>query len=111
VLAGTKPNGASAVGLLVVDTLVGGRVFSKEEIPYNEGLIVGLPVIFAGPILPPFLFCVLMLTEAVVVKAAMTTTATVIWVAIDLPAAAVLIVLELAAADIPADEAAWTAID
>jgi hypothetical protein len=95
----------------VGDTL--GRVLSTEEIPYNEGLIVRVPVIFAGPIPPPCLLYITvpMLTEAVVVKAAMATTATVIWVAIDIPAAAVAIVSAPAAADVPADEAAWTAID
>jgi hypothetical protein len=50
-----------------------------------------------------------MLTEVVVVKAAMATTATVNWVAIEIPVAtvaAVAIVPAPAAADDPADEAA-----
>jgi hypothetical protein len=59
-LVGTKPNGTSAAWRLIGDTLDrtrgvvgGGRVLSKEEIPYNVGLIVGVPVIFTGLI--PFL--------------------------------------------------------
>jgi hypothetical protein len=91
-------------------------VFSTEEIPYIEGLIVGVQVIFnRGP--PPLFLSYRTaptLTEVVVVKAAIATTATVIWVAIEIPVAAVAavaIVPAPAAADVPADEAAWTAID
>jgi hypothetical protein len=91
-------------------------VFSTEGIPYIEGLIVGVQVIFNGAPAPLFLLyrTAPTLTEVVVVKAAIATTATVIWVAIEIPVAtvaAVAIVPAPAAADVPADEAAWTAID
>jgi hypothetical protein len=136
VLAGTKLDGESAACRLVGDTLdriwgavVGGRVLSKEEIPYNEDLIVRVPVIFenedlivvvpvifAGPIPPPFLLYIIAptLTEAVVAKAATATTAMAIWAAIDIPAAtlaAVAIVPAPVATDVPTDVAAWVAID
>jgi hypothetical protein len=93
------------------------RVFSDEVIPYNEGLIVGFQVLFAGPPPPPPPFLLYRtaptLTEVVVVKAAMATRATVIWVAIEIPVAtvaAVAIVSAPVAADVPVDAAAWTAI-
>jgi hypothetical protein len=57
-LVGTKANGTSLAWRFIGDTLdrisgvvVGGRVLSKEESPYNEGLIVGVPVIFTAPFL------------------------------------------------------------
>lgn len=120
--AGTTPNRVSSARRLVGDSLdiikgvvVGGCVLSKEEIPNNEGLGVGVPVIFARPISPRFLYITPpTLTEVVVAKAAMATTVMVIWVAIDIPTAAVAalaIVPAPVAADAPADEAAWAAID
>ena len=81
-----------------------------------EGLIVGVQDIFNGA--PPPLFLLYRtaptLTEVVVAKAAMATRAMVAWVKIDIPAAkvaAVAIVPAPVAADVPADVAAWTAID
>jgi hypothetical protein len=98
--------------------VVGGRsdrVFWDEVIPYIEGLMVGFPVLFAGPPPPPFLLyrTAPTLTEVVVAKAATATTAKVIWVASEIPVAivaAVAIVPAPVAADVPADVAAWTAI-
>jgi hypothetical protein len=96
--------------------VVVGKFLWKEEIPYNEGLIVGVPVIFAGPIPPPFLLYIIAptLTEVVVAKAVTATTAMAIWVAIDIPAAtvaAVAIVPAPVATDVPTDVTAWAAID
>jgi hypothetical protein len=103
-------------GRLEGDSLVVGRsnMEEEEEIPYIEGLIVGVPVIFNGTPPPPFLLyrTAQTLTEAVVATAASATAAMVTWAAIDIPAAAaVAIVPAPVAADAPAVVAAWFAID
>jgi hypothetical protein len=96
--------------------VVGRSDREEEEIPYIEGLIVGVQVIFNGASPPLFLLyrTAPMLIEVVVAKAAMATRAMIAWVKIDIPAAkvaAVAIVPAAVAADVPADVAAWTAID
>jgi hypothetical protein len=73
-------------------------------------------VIFSGPAPPAFLLyrTLLTLIEVVEANAAIATAAMVTWVAIDIPTvavAAVAIAPAPAAVDVPADAAAWTAID
>jgi hypothetical protein len=82
----------------------------------NEGLIVGVKVVFSGPAPPAFLLFIITatLTEVVAANAAMATAAMITWVVSDKPpvvVAAVAIVPAPAAVDVPADAAAWIAID
>jgi hypothetical protein len=132
-LAGANTSGTSAARILVGDSpdrIVGvvdgtaDKVVLEKEISsntgmldgYNEGLIVGVQVIFSEPLPSAFLLYITVptVTEAVVTKAATAMAAIVSWVAIDIPtvpAAADAIVPAPAAVDVPADAAAWTAID